>query len=250
MADKVLIVDDEEDLTELVAYNLEKSGYETLKAYNGKEAMDQAIQNLPNLIVLDLMLPDLDGFEVYRNLQRNAKTANIPVIMLTAKADEMDRVVGLELGADDYVTKPFSPRELNLRVKAILRRSVPPSEPANKVIEYGPVRMDPERFEVSIAGEPITLTSTEFKLLQELVTERGKVLTRIQLLENVWGYVSNVTERTVDTHIKRLRQKIGPIGAAYVETIRGVGYRFADSEVPPEPGDSESDFDEQEDVLA
>lgn len=229
----ILVVDDEEDLTDLVAFNLERSGFQSLKAYGGQEAIAIATEKLPQLIILDLMLPDVDGLEVFRTLKKNEKTARIPVIMLTAKADEVDRVVGLELGADDYVTKPFSPRELLLRVKAILRRTLPPAEESEGLIEFGPVRMDPERFEVSIAGEEVVLTSTEYKLLQELVTRRGRVLTRKHLLDNVWGYAQNVTDRTVDTHIKRLRQKIGPIGAAYVETIRGVGYRFADSERAP-----------------
>jgi two-component system phosphate regulon response regulator PhoB len=193
------------------------------------------------------MLPDVDGLEVFRTLRRQETTRAIPIIMLTAKADEVDRVVGLELGADDYVTKPFSPREVVLRVKAILRRTSATGEPGEgaKTIAFGPVRLDAERFEVFIEGEKIVLTSTEFKLLQELLTRRGKVLTRKQLLENVWGYVQNVTDRTVDTHIKRLRQKIGPVAAAYIETIRGVGYRFADS--PRAPLDASELAAEEED---
>jgi len=232
MSEKILVVDDEEDLTELVAYHIEKGGYTALRALNGTDAIELARKHLPRLLVLDLMLPDVDGLEVFRTLKREEKTAGIPIIMLTAKADEVDRVVGLELGADDYVTKPFSPRELMLRIKAVLRRvSGEPTDPS-ALIEFGPIRMDPERFEVFIEGEPATLTSTEFRLLQELITRRGKVLTRHKLLENVWGYVHNVTDRTVDTHIKRLRQKIGPVASAYIETIRGVGYRFADSGRP------------------
>lgn len=243
MAEKVLVVDDEEDLTELIAYNLERNGFEPIKALNGKDAIDLAKEHIPRLIVLDLMLPDVDGLEVFRVLKRNERTATIPVIMLTAKADEVDRVVGLELGADDYVTKPFSPRELMLRVKAILRRSTSESGTPSGIVEFGPIKLDPERFEVFINDSPVTLTSTEFKLLQELITRRGKVLTRTNLLENVWGYVHNVTDRTVDTHIKRLRQKIGPAGAAYIETIRGVGYRFADSERAPLEGLEEDEED-------
>jgi two-component system, OmpR family, phosphate regulon response regulator PhoB len=233
LADKILVVDDEEDLADLVIFNLERNGFQTLKALNGRDAIDLARQHLPRLIVLDLMLPDVEGLEVFRTLRKEPATAAIPIVMLTARADEVDRVVGLELGADDYITKPFSPREVTLRVKAILRRLANPPEPREVPVEFGPIRLVPERFEVYAAGEQITLTSTEFKLLQELVIKRGKVLTRTYLLENVWGYVHNVTERTVDTHIKRLRQKIGPTAAAYVETIRGVGYRFCDSEVPP-----------------
>ncbi len=233
MADTVLVVDDEEDLAELLIFNLERNGFGTLKALNGRDAIELAQKHLPNLIILDLMLPDVDGLEVFRTLKRGEKTAQIPVIMLTAKADEVDRIVGLELGADDYVTKPFSPREVILRIKGLLRRLANPLPGTDVVVTFGPFRIDPDRFEVSVNGEPIILTSTEFRLLQELLLRRGKVLSRTQLLENVWGYVHNVTDRTVDTHIKRLRQKVGPAGAAYVETIRGVGYRFADSERAP-----------------
>lgn len=247
MAEAILVVDDEEDLLELVAFNLERNGFETLKALNGRVAIELAKSKIPDLIILDLMLPDVDGLEVFRTLRRDAKTATIPVILLTAKAEEVDRIVGLELGADDYVTKPFSPRELVLRVRAVLRRAASSDAIATSgvLVEFGPIRMDPERFEVSVAGEPVTLTSTEFKLLQELISRRGKVLTRKYLLENVWGYVHNVTDRTVDTHIKRLRQKIGDQAAAYVETVRGVGYRFSDSETPPPLSDDDDLGDDE-----
>jgi two-component system phosphate regulon response regulator PhoB len=249
MSELILVVDDEEDLVELVAFNLERSGFETIRAFNGREAIDLATEKLPRIIVLDLMLPDVDGLEVFRTLRRQERTAQIPIIMLTAKADEVDRVVGLELGADDYVTKPFSPRELVLRIKAILRRAseAPAAKPA--IVEFGPIKLDPDRFEVFIDGEEVILTSTEFRLLQELITRRGRVLTRKYLLENVWGYVHNVTDRTVDTHIKRLRQKIGPAGAAYIETIRGVGYRFADSERQPLSAEELADSDGEMELL-
>lgn len=247
MTELVLVVDDEEDLADLVSFNLERNGFKTLKALNGRDALNLAIEHLPKLIVLDLMLPDVDGLEVFRRLKKNDRTAAIPVVMLTAKADEVDRVVGLELGADDYVTKPFSPREVVLRVKAILRRSVQVNNDVIQLIEFGPVRLDSERFEVYIEEEKVILTSTEFKLLHELLAKRGKVLTRKHLLENVWGYVQNVTDRTVDTHIKRLRQKIGPAAAAYIETIRGVGYRFADSHRSPLDPDEMMDMDEDGD---
>ncbi len=226
--DTILVVDDEEDLADLVAFNLERQGFRTIKALNGTDALTLASETVPDLIILDLMLPDVDGLEVFRRLRRERRTEAIPVIMLTARVDEVDRVVGLELGADDYVTKPFSPREVALRAKAILRRARSRREGPEDALEFGPIRLDPQRFEVFIDGEPVTLTSTEFRLLQELLLRRGKVLSRRHLLEHVWGYVHNVTDRTVDTHIKRLRQKIGPAGAAYVETIRGAGYRFAD----------------------
>ncbi len=230
MTEKILVIDDEEDLAELVAWNLERNGFEPIVAYTGKNVLDLAKEHIPSLILLDLMLPDIDGLEVFRGLKADAATAQIPIIMLTAKADELDRIVGLELGADDYVTKPFSPRELVLRIKGILRRaqSTGTSEDLPEVVEYGPIKLVPERFEVFIEGTPVTLTSTEYRLLQELVLRRGRVLNRRYLLENVWGYVDNVTDRTVDTHIKRLRQKIGPVAADYIETIRGVGYRFCD----------------------
>lgn len=248
MSELILVVDDEEDLAELVAFNLERNGFDTVMAFNGNEALALAREKVPALIVLDLMLPDVDGLEVFRRLKRQDNTARIPVIMLTAKSDEADRVVGLELGADDYVTKPFSPRELVLRVKAILRRGSADRVSEDSIVEFGPLRIDPERFEVFVNGEPVTLTSTEFRLLHELLTKRGKVLTRHHLLENAWGYVHNVTDRTVDTHIKRLRQKIGPAGAAYIETIRGVGYRFADTRHAP-LAETSSDDDENEDGL-
>lgn len=248
MAEQVLVVDDEEDLADLVIFNLERNGFSTLKALNGRDALALAAEHTPKLIVLDLMLPDVDGLEVFRRLKKNDKTASIPVVMLTAKADEVDRVVGLELGADDYVTKPFSPREVVLRVKAILRRAVSSPETQAKPIEFGPVRIDAERFEVYIEGEKTILTSTEFKLLHELLARRGKVLTRRHLLENVWGYVQNVTDRTVDTHIKRLRQKIGPAASAYIETIRGVGYRFADSHRSPLDYDDMMDDTDDDDI--
>jgi two-component system phosphate regulon response regulator PhoB len=249
MSELILVVDDEEDLLELVAFNLERSGFTALKALNGRDAINIATEKLPRVIILDLMLPDVDGLEVFRTLRRNEKTATIPIVMLTARADEVDRIVGLELGADDYVTKPFSPRELVLRVKGILRRATEPVAPKTTSIEFGPLRIDPDRFEAYLEGEAITLTSTEFRLLQELMTKRGKVLTRKHLLENVWGYVHNVTDRTVDTHIKRLRQKIGLVGAAYIETIRGVGYRFADSERQPLSPDELEASDEDSEMV-
>jgi len=241
MSEKILIVDDEEDLNELIAFNLERSGFDVVCAFNGKDAIQMAAEHKPNLVILDLMLPDVDGLEVYRTLQKDPSTASIPILMLTAKADEMDRVVGLELGADDYVTKPFSPRELVLRIKAITRRTkiLPSSEELPPLLEYGPIKMDIERYEVMVNEREVVLTSTEFRLLQELLQKRGRVLTRNHLLENVWGYAQSVTDRTVDTHIKRLRQKLGSAGSAYIETIRGVGYRFADSEIAQLPAEED-----------
>ena len=180
------------------------------------------------MVILDLMLPGMDGKEVCKALKSNPNTKSIPILMLTAKAEEVDRIVGFELGADDYVTKPFSPRELVLRVKAILRRKeVPPS--ADKTIQIGDLVIDTARHRMTIKNIPIQLTSTEFKLLLELATNRGRVLTREILLDKVWGYTYEGYARTVDTHIRRLREKLGPAGT-YIETIRGVGYRFQEEE--------------------
>ena len=223
----VLVVDDEEDLTNLLVYQLEKNNYQTLKALCGRDALRLAKKFRPALILLDIMLPDLDGFEVFRMLRQDEATAAIPVIMLTAKAEEIDRVLGLELGADDYVTQPFSNRELVLRVRPVLRRTHP-TEPQEKVMAHRELKLNPDRFEVTVGAERVVLTYTEFKLLQELLHRRGRVLTRNMLLQNVWGYLHNVTDRTVDTHVKRLRQKLGR-AAEYIETIRGIGYRFQEA---------------------
>ena len=183
-----------------------------------------AKEKRPSLVILDLMLPGMDGKDICRALKSNPLTQSIPILMLTAKAEEVDRVIGFELGADDYVTKPFSPRELVLRVKAILRRKEAPQE-GQKVIRIGDLLIDLDRHRVSIKDKPIQLTSTEFKLLFELATKRGRVQTRENLLDKVWGYTYEGYARTVDTHIRRLREKLGPLGN-HIETLRGVGYRF------------------------
>jgi len=191
---------------------------------DGVSGLEQAKKDRPGLIILDLMLPEMDGKDVCRALKSNPLTQSIPILMLTAKAEELDRVIGFELGADDYVTKPFSPRELVLRVKAILRRKEAPQE-GQKVIRIGDLLIDLDRHRVSIKDTPIRLTSTEFKLLFELATKRGRVQTRENLLDKVWGYTYEGYARTVDTHIRRLREKLGPLGN-HIETLRGVGYRF------------------------
>ncbi len=191
---------------------------------DGASGLEQAKKDHPGLIILDLMLPEMDGKDVCRALKSNPLTQSIPILMLTAKAEELDRVIGFELGADDYVTKPFSPRELVLRVKAILRRKEAPQE-GQKVIRIGDLLIDLDRHRVSIKDTPIRLTSTEFKLLFELATKRGRVQTRENLLDKVWGYTYEGYARTVDTHIRRLREKLGPLGN-HIETLRGVGYRF------------------------
>ena len=220
----ILIVEDDTDIQRLLAYNLRAAGYEVLTCEEGYEALTVAKQRLPDLILLDLMIPGLDGFEVCKELKRSAETRSIPVIMLTARGEEVDRIVGLELGADDYVVKPFSPRELLLRVRAILRRSS--GEPAaESVWQNEGLRVDFEAHKATIDGEEITLTATEFKLLMELIRNRGKVQTRDQLLDKVWGYHFEGYARTVDTHVRRLRQKLAAY-SHWVETVRGVGYRL------------------------
>ncbi len=191
---------------------------------DGPSGLELAKKNRPNLIILDLMLPGMDGKDICRALKSNPQTEAIPILMLTAKAEETDRVVGFELGADDYVTKPFSPRELVLRVKAILRRKETPHE-GEKTIRINDLLIDIDRHRVSVKKSSIPLTSTEFKLLVELASNKGRVQTRERLLDKVWGYTYEGYARTVDTHIRRLREKLGPSGD-YIETIRGVGYRF------------------------
>jgi len=226
VAERILVVDDEPDLLELVRVNLDQAGYEVRTAESGREALEKLRDSPPDLVVLDLMLPDLSGTEICRQLRSDPELAQLPVIMLTAKADEVDRVVGLELGADDYVTKPFSPRELSLRVRAVLRRQRPRSDDA-VVLEKESVRLDSQRHRCFVEGEEVDLTAKEFELLHGLMSRPGRVFTRDQLLERVWGSDITVTTRTIDTHLKRLREKLGP-AAALIETVRGVGYRFAE----------------------
>jgi two-component system phosphate regulon response regulator PhoB len=227
MSEAILIVDDEQDVLDLLVYNLQKAGYKTSTARDGATALQKARDEVPSLIVLDLMLPQMDGTEVCRQLKADPKTTQIPIIMLTAKAEEVDRVVGLELGADDYVTKPFSPREVALRVKGVLRRGKGKIGPA-EVLKFGDLTVDNAKHEVTLKGKVVELTATEFKLLATLLERRGRVQSRDRLLTDVWGYEGDVDTRTVDTHMRRLREKLGK-AADYVETVRGVGYRFADS---------------------
>jgi len=227
MPDTVLIVDDEPDVIDLLVYNLQKAGYRTATARDGATALQKARDEIPSLIVLDLMLPQMDGTEVCRHLKADPKTAHIPIIMLTAKVEEVDRVVGLELGADDYVTKPFSPREIALRVKGVLRRASGKTAPA-EILKFGDITVDIAKHEATVKGKVVDLTATEFKLLSTLLERRGRVQSRDRLLTYVWGYEGDVDTRTVDTHMRRLREKLGK-AADYVETVRGVGYRFADA---------------------
>ena len=223
---KILVVDDEPDAVELIEFNLKANGYEVATAADGEEALQKARAILPSLIILDLMLPEVDGMEVCKILRRDQRTQNIPIIMLTAKAAEIDRVLGLELGADDYVTKPFSPRELVLRVKRLLRAATNPEEKSDRV-EWKELIIDIPRHQVSVKGRSIDLTATEFKLLTTLAQRRGRVQSREQLLHDVWEYDNLIDTRTVDTHMRRLREKLG--GASkYLDTVRGVGYRFVE----------------------
>jgi two-component system phosphate regulon response regulator PhoB len=230
MRGHILVVEDEADLAELVAFNLRQAGYTTQTAADGAEAMAAVDRQVPDLIVLDLMLPDISGMEVCRRIRSGAESSHVPVIMLTARGEEVDRVLGFEVGADDYVTKPFSPRELVLRVAAVLRRSggpEPKPQEEGEDIHIGEMLIDVPRHEVKVSGEPVTLTALEFKLLLDLASRRGRVQSRDALLDRVWGYTPGIETRTVDTHVKRLREKLGA-ASHYIETVRGVGYRMRD----------------------
>jgi two-component system phosphate regulon response regulator PhoB len=226
MARCILVVDDEPDLLELVRFNLDRAGFRVETAASGEEALARLRRSTPDLLVLDLMLPDLSGEEVCRRVRADSGLTGLPVIMLTAKSEEVDRVVGFELGADDYVTKPFSPRELVLRVKALLRRSYEAAA-ASAPLERGPLRLDPERHRCAVKGEEVELTAKEFQLLEVLMRRPGRVMTREKLLDEVWGSDIAVTARTIDTHLKRLREKLG-VAADLIQTVRGLGYRFAE----------------------
>jgi len=226
MGARILVVEDESDLAELVAFNLRQAGHTVSTAADGATALAEVQRKRPDLIVLDVMLPDITGVEVCRRLRRQEATSAIPVVMLTAKGEEVDRVVGFEVGADDYVVKPFSPRELVLRIEAILRRvSSPGEEAAPQNITIGELVIDVPGHRVEVEGSEITLTALEFRLLLDLAKRRGRVQSRDALLERVWGYSPGIETRTVDTHVKRLREKLGD-AATYIETVRGVGYRM------------------------
>ena len=226
----VLVIDDEKDLIELVRYNLDKEGFQVISALDGEAGLALATTELPDAVVVDLMLPGIDGLEVCRRLRTGERTAKIPVIMLTAKASESDRVVGLELGADDYVTKPFSPRELAARLKAVLRRTAPQQAPPD-LLRSGGLTIDLARHEVACDGEPVTLTATEFRLLQFLAGRPGRVYSRAEIIDGVLGREVAVLDRTVDVHIMSLRCKLGKCGD-WIETVRGFGYKFLEQEEP------------------
>lgn len=220
----ILVIDDEPDLVELVQFNLNKEGYEIIVAQDGRSGLEIALKLVPNLVVLDLMMPEMDGLEVCRQLRSDPRTRQIPIIMLTAKAAEADRIVGLELGADDYLTKPFSPRELVARVRALLRRASS-SQESPKVIRQGELLIDLTRHEVSYQGKGVTLTPTEFRILHFMVARPGRVLSRDQIIDAAVGNEMAVFDRTIDVHIAAIRRKLGAAGDR-VETIRGFGYKW------------------------
>jgi len=222
----ILIVEDEHDVLDLLALNLRKAGFTISTASDGAAGLHKVRNESPALIVLDLMLPKMSGLEICKILKSDPATRQIPVLMLTAKAEEIDRIVGLEFGADDYVTKPFSPREVALRIRAILRRS--DGKPDEEHLSAGPIVIDPARHEVSVRGKRVNLTSLEFKLLRTLMQRRGRVQERDRLLNEVWGYESVIDTRTVDTHVRRLRKKLGKAADA-IESVRGFGYRLRDN---------------------
>ncbi len=226
MTQKILVVDDEPHIVELVKYNLAREGYAVLTAHDGSEAVAKTRQERPDLIILDIMLPYVDGLEVCRQIRRES---SVPIIMLTAKGGELERVVGLEIGADDYVTKPFSPRELVARVRAIFRRTGPDAVPVQGgLLSGGGLALDPMTHEVTLSGRPVDLTTKEFELLRLLLSHPNRVFTRDFLLEHIWGYDYYGSTRTVDMHISRLREKIedDPASPTYIVTVRGVGYKF------------------------
>jgi len=230
MAARILIADDEKDIVELIAFNLEKEGFPVLKAYDGETALELARSGRPDLLLLDLMLPGIPGLDLCRILRKDPRTASLPIIMVTAKGEEMDRVLGLEMGADDYVTKPFSVRELAARVRAVLRRRTDQEKTPEEIIEGGPLRVNLSTCEVFVGGRRVELSAKELRLLAFLARRPGRVYTREQILDQVWGDEVYVEPRTVDVHIKRLRARIeeNPEKPRLIQTVRGIGYRLAD----------------------
>jgi two-component system, OmpR family, phosphate regulon response regulator PhoB len=222
--ERILLVEDEPDIAEVLQYNLEKEGFQVEVTRRGDTGLEAIRRETPDLLLLDLMLPGVDGLELTRLLKRDSATSRIPIVMLTARSEEVDRIVGLELGADDYIPKPFSPREVVLRVKAVLRRHQH-EETASNVLEVGGIQLDVAGHQLRLGGQEVPLTATEFRLLRLLMERCGRVQTRGQLLSDVWGYAEDIDSRTVDTHIRRLRRKLGP-EADRIETVIGVGYRL------------------------
>ncbi len=226
---RVLVVDDEPDITALVAYHLAKAGYRVSTAATGPEALKAAREERPDIVILDLMLPGVSGYDVLADLRRREETRDVGVILLTSRREEADRIRGLSLGADDYLTKPFSPQELSLRVQAVLRRLGSPAVSAGSTLAAGPISIDRSAHRVTVGGQELTLTATEYKLLLTLIERRGRVQTRPQLLETVWEAQPDIQTRTVDMHVQRLRTKLGEAGKL-IETVRGFGYRFRSTE--------------------
>lgn len=229
MTHRILVVDDEPDITALVAYHLAKAGYRVSTAANGPDALKAAREERPDVVILDVMLPGVSGYDVLAELRRREETRDVGVILLTARREEPDRIRGLSLGADDYLTKPFSPAELGLRVNALLRRLAAPAVSSGSNLAAGPISVDRSAHRVSVDGKEIELTATEYKLLLTLVERRGRVQTRPQLLETVWEAQPDIQTRTVDMHVQRLRSKLGDAGDL-IETVRGFGYRFRGAE--------------------
>lgn len=228
---KILVVDDEPDVTDLVAYHLKAKAFHVETLNDATASISKARSYGPDLVILDIMMPDLSGIQVCRILRADPKLAKVPIIFLTAKAEPHDRIEGLESGADDYLSKPFSPKELVLRVESILRRVAAPQTPVSARLRVGDIQLDSDTHRVTVQGEALDLTATEFKLLRLMMERQGRVQTREHLLLNVWNYSTEIETRTVDTHVRRLREKLGP-EAGWIETIRGVGYRIAEKKLP------------------
>jgi two-component system alkaline phosphatase synthesis response regulator PhoP len=226
MKEKILIVEDDKDIIKMLEYNLKKEGFRVIAAHDGEDALDLALRQSPDLILLDLMLPGIDGLEVCKTLKNESKTGTIPIIMLTAKSQESDKVVGLEMGADDYITKPFSPRELIARIKAVLRR-VSEKEKLPEIFQAGDLKIDFAKISVNVKDKPAELTSKEFELLKTLLKAKGRVLSRDYLLDTIWGYdhAMEIQTRTVDVHIRTLRMKLKS-AAKMIVTVKNYGYRF------------------------
>jgi DNA-binding response OmpR family regulator len=232
MPARILVVEDDPDIAALVTRYLDKAGFISERAASGRDALSAVAARPPDLVVLDLMLPHVDGLEVCRVIRSNESTAGLPIIMLTARADESERIVGLELGADDYIAKPFSPNELVARVRALLRRAQRPAGPPARTLDYGPISVDTDRHVVALRGHDVTLTAKEFLLLEYLLQHRGRVLSRDVLLTDVWGYRYTGGTRTVDVHVRRLREKL-PFLAEHLVTVKQFGYKLVD---PPPAG--------------
>ncbi|WP_027339231.1 response regulator [Halonatronum saccharophilum] len=229
MSNKILVVDDEENIVQLIKFNLEKEGYEVIAAYDGEKALEEVDIEKPKLVILDLMLPKVDGLEVCRKIRGNNQYSKLPIIMLTAKSEELDKVLGLEMGADDYVTKPFSPRELIARVKAILRRANTKNNTKKSIVRVKDLQLDLDKYKVEIKGNELDLTPKEFDLMAIFLSHPGQVFSRDYLLQEIWGYDYHGDTRTVDVHIRRLRKKIEEWSEDdYISTVRGVGYKLKD----------------------